>query len=473
MERAVEAMEIAAAAKKARLRKRGPTLLERAVIAVGLAFLAFSFVTFILYVRLSDDVDFIDVVRAVRLWHRSAARSVRGGVTSLLGGGEKTPPLAGGEKNQELRKEAGGRAGPTEWILPRPTFLRFTPLPQGVGRSIFPPAGDVEIPLRPGRPDAAYVSGPPLKFKPLPPSKPKVPKPSGGGAGQPPGGAGAGAAAGAPELPIPERPKGMGGTAFANMVRGSTFYLDPERVDELRKMPLDIALSKIHLEMRGRITCGGKPIMMYNDMDEVAELPGLAEVLPETDELRDKKLGSCAVVGNSGVLLDAEAGEEIDGYDTVIRFNGAPTKNYEQHVGSKTTIRIQNVDHLGFREKTDQMLIFTARNPKDMKKFNTHRRKYTTRKQYVFNPEFWCHVWDWVSHRKLKPTSGMAGGVLAMHLCDGPVDIYGFHHNSTAFHYFNKLPEKVTTQEVYAYHPLWEEAALYRELEAMNLTRVH
>ena len=80
-------MEIAAAAKKARLRKRGPTLLERAVIAVGLAFLAFSFVTFILYVRLSDDVDFIDVVRAVRC-ERMPLSSYSSSRRALVEGGE-------------------------------------------------------------------------------------------------------------------------------------------------------------------------------------------------------------------------------------------------------------------------------------------------------------------------------------------------------------------------------------------------
>ena len=32
--------------------------------------------------------------------------------------------------------------------------------------------------------------------------------------------------------------------------------------------------------------------------------------------------------------------------------------------------------------------------------------------------------------------------------------VYGFSHNSSAFHYFNHLPDKVTTTEVYWYHPL-------------------
>jgi hypothetical protein len=33
-------------------------------------------------------------------------------------------------------------------------------------------------------------------------------------------------------------------------------------------------------------------------------------------------------------------------------------------VGSKTTIRIQNVDHLGFKEKQDMALVFSARTDK-------------------------------------------------------------------------------------------------------------
>jgi hypothetical protein len=33
----------------------------------------------------------------------------------------------------------------------------------------------------------------------------------------------------------------------------------------------------------------------------------------------------------------------------------------------------------------------------DVRKFIAHRQKYAARAQYMFNPEFWCHVWDWVS----------------------------------------------------------------------------
>jgi hypothetical protein len=39
-------------------------------------------------------------------------------------------------------------------------------------------------------------------------------------------------------------------------------------------------------------------------------------------------------------------------------------QGFEAYVGSKTTIRIQNVDHLGFKEKQDVALVFSARTDK-------------------------------------------------------------------------------------------------------------
>lgn len=50
----------------------------------------------------------------------------------------------------------------------------------------------------------------------------------------------------------------------------------------------------------------------------------LALVLPETPPLIPRQFKRCAVIGNSGDLLKTKFGEEIDGYDAVIRENGAP-----------------------------------------------------------------------------------------------------------------------------------------------------
>jgi len=50
----------------------------------------------------------------------------------------------------------------------------------------------------------------------------------------------------------------------------------------------------------------------------------LSLVLPETPPYFPRQFGRCAVIGNSGDLLKTKFGKEIDGYEVVIRENGAP-----------------------------------------------------------------------------------------------------------------------------------------------------
>ena len=60
-----------------------------------------------------------------------------------------------------------------------------------------------------------------------------------------------------------------------------------------------------------------------------------------------------AIVGSSASLLDSNFGKEIDKFNEVVRFNRAPTKNYEDFVGEKTSYRVVNnrFDNLDLSKK--------------------------------------------------------------------------------------------------------------------------
>lgn len=71
------------------------------------------------------------------------------------------------------------------------------------------------------------------------------------------------------------------------------------------------------------------------------------EVKVSIDEYNGKKgsttrYKTCAVVGNSGILLKTIHGQLIDSHEAVIRLNNARTKRFEPNVGSKTDISFVN-----------------------------------------------------------------------------------------------------------------------------------
>ncbi|XP_073015616.1 beta-1,6-galactosyltransferase GALT29A-like [Primulina eburnea] len=55
-----------------------------------------------------------------------------------------------------------------------------------------------------------------------------------------------------------------------------------------------------------------------------------------------KRYKSCAVVGNSGILLRSDHGKLIDSHEIVIRLNNARTVGYERNVGVKTSVSFIN-----------------------------------------------------------------------------------------------------------------------------------
>mmetsp|Transcript_29871 Transcript_29871/g.76628 ORF Transcript_29871/g.76628 Transcript_29871/m.76628 type:complete len:508 (-) Transcript_29871:512-2035(-) len=72
----------------------------------------------------------------------------------------------------------------------------------------------------------------------------------------------------------------------------------------------------------------------------VATEDSLRELVPEED--LTTRYPRCAIVGNSGIMLQQHAGLLIDKYNAVMRYNNAPTRDFEQYVGSRTTFRAIN-----------------------------------------------------------------------------------------------------------------------------------
>ncbi|CAH2274313.1 alpha-2,8-sialyltransferase 8B isoform X1 [Pelobates cultripes] len=68
----------------------------------------------------------------------------------------------------------------------------------------------------------------------------------------------------------------------------------------------------------------------------------LYELLPRTSPLKNKHFKTCAIVGNSGILLNSGCGKEIDSHDFVIRCNLAPVEEYARDVGMKTHLVTMN-----------------------------------------------------------------------------------------------------------------------------------
>ncbi|CAH1229950.1 ST8SIA4 [Branchiostoma lanceolatum] len=89
-------------------------------------------------------------------------------------------------------------------------------------------------------------------------------------------------------------------------------------------------------------------------------------LIPESSPLLGKHFRSCAVVGNSGILLGSHCGRQIDSADFVFRCNLAAIEGFEKDVGTKsnfTTMNpsVLNHDYKGYRENDSIRETFVKR----------------------------------------------------------------------------------------------------------------
>ncbi|KAF7643735.1 hypothetical protein LDENG_00234370, partial [Lucifuga dentata] len=142
---------------------------------------------------------------------------------------------------------------------------------------------------------------------------------------------------------------------------------------------------------------------------------------------------SCAVVGNSGNLLNSGHGNLISSHNSVIRMNKAVTRGFEEDVGNRTTHHFlypESAVDVG-RGVSLVLLPFKLRDLEWLTSaLSTGHIKMTYMrvkdrvdadkdKVLVVNPVFFSYVHEkWTERHGRYPSTGMLAIVFALHICD-------------------------------------------------------
>lgn len=149
---------------------------------------------------------------------------------------------------------------------------------------------------------------------------------------------------------------------------------------------------------RGRIT-SRVVRRIARSLARYPEAKDAVDLVPPRD-LVGKKYASCAIVGNSGMLVYGKNGAEIDSHKMVMRFNGAPTKGLEDRVGSKTTFRLVNSKWTEFREFKEEMVLWNMRGSGAFEDFQLRRKNYGKSEQFhILSADFVNYVGEMVGTR--------------------------------------------------------------------------
>eukprot|EP00252_Welwitschia_mirabilis_P005652 TRINITY_DN16155_c0_g1_i1.p1 TRINITY_DN16155_c0_g1~~TRINITY_DN16155_c0_g1_i1.p1 ORF type:complete len:455 (+),score=6.44 TRINITY_DN16155_c0_g1_i1:189-1553(+) len=203
-----------------------------------------------------------------------------------------------------------------------------------------------------------------------------------------------------------------------------------------------------------------------------------------------KRFGSCAVVGNSGILLQESHGDLIDSHEFVIRLNNARTAGFRNSVGSKTNLSFVNSNILNLCSRRSSchchpygesvpiiMYICQAVHFMDYAYCSASHKapllvtdgrfdklcarivKYYSLKNFVEKtgkgPEEWGSAHEGAMFHY---SSGMQAVMLALGICDR-VSLFGFGKSPSAKHHYHtnqkaELPLHDYEAEYQLYHDL-------------------
>ncbi|KAJ6662853.1 hypothetical protein lerEdw1_011057 [Lerista edwardsae] len=204
----------------------------------------------------------------------------------------------------------------------------------------------------------------------------------------------------------------------------------------------------------------------------------LYALLPRTSPLKGKHFRTCAIVGNSGILLNSGCGEEIDAHSFVIRCNLAPVHEYARDVGSKTDLVTMNPSVIQrafedlvdatWREKLLQRLqslngsilwipAFMAKGGKERVEWVNQlilQHRINVRTAYPSLRLLHAVRGYWLTNKVYikRPTTGLLMYTLATRFCNR-IHLYGFwpfprdqDQNPVKYHYYDSLKYGYTSQ---------------------------
>ena len=192
------------------------------------------------------------------------------------------------------------------------------------------------------------------------------------------------------------------------------------------------------------------------------------------------------LVGYNGVLTNTSRGSRIDGHTDVIRFNRAPTKGYENIVGSKTTLRVTNnhvfnnndISNEGYtdqpknfiRELKDSRILYVAQDiaPWANRESNT-------------DPSCELYLYDWWgSYEGLRKAASLPSdknlsvGMVMMYLCIASgitPTLYGFgiEPDDPRDHYWETRPPASAVHDISKEKNILKELARHKKIRISAL----
>ncbi|XP_035677428.1 alpha-2,8-sialyltransferase 8B-like isoform X1 [Branchiostoma floridae] len=228
----------------------------------------------------------------------------------------------------------------------------------------------------------------------------------------------------------------------------------------------------------------------------------ISEVHCQTDY--NTKIGhynTCAVVGNSGVLLGSRCGAEIDSKDYVIRIDIPVVRGYEKDVGRRTSMtvlnlstpkrlqssarlknRTQDVYESRLRNIGGTALVMDKKSRRRMmslaKKYHLPFSLYTVKGSLRrgINP-----LASKLAKRKMvgNPTTGLVTVLMMTTFCDHPY-LYGFFpfqkdakNRPIPYHYYPGDYIKPIKQNDGGHHHMKREYDFFRKLHKQGVLKMH